>query len=94
MPTEKIIQNLKKCSRFDFCSANRCVLDPGIEEKTYIEGEDVCPFMRNRKKKKGKGYKRMMSSGYLKFVPAKNIKWLLKRNQKRWHGLIKKNGRI
>jgi len=90
MPTEEIIQNLKKCSHFDFCSANRCILDPEIEEKTYIEGEDVCHFMRNRKKKKGKGYKRMMSSSCLQFVPAKNIKWLLKRNQKRWRLLYQK----
>ena len=89
---EEIIENLKRCPKFNKCSANLCPLDLRVDFKNNLLGEERCPFTINRKVKFQKGIKTQMPSHILEFVPESNIKMLNKRNQKRWHDLIKKDG--
>lgn len=91
MPTEKeIIENLKKCRRFDRCSANICVLDPEAREKTYVPGEDVCPFTIKKRGRGQKGIKTIAPDSILEVIPESNLKMLSRANQKRWHTLLTK----
>jgi len=39
----------KECPSFDTCSSNRCPLDPDIELRQHIKGEEKC---KARKKKR------------------------------------------
>ncbi len=94
MPTEEeIIKNLRRCPRFNNCSTNICPLDFEVSQRTYIVGEDVCPFMTKKRRKTQKGIRTQAPDSLLEVIPESNLKMLHKRNQRRWHGLHKKDGR-
>ena len=85
----KIIENLRKCPRFNWCSINVCPLDLEADLRNKLPGENQCPFTINKKSKSQKGIRTQMPSPILKFVPKSNVKMLHKRNQGRWHDLQK-----
>jgi len=78
---------MEHCYRFQRCSANICPLDPAAQERTYIIGEDRCPFMVENKSKTFQGKKIPMADQCLKFIPEKNLKMLSRANQRRWRAL-------
>ena len=88
--TEKeIIESLRKCPKFYWCSVNACVLDLETYLRKNLPGEEVCPFTLKKKSKSQKGIRTQMPSPILKVVPELNVKMLHKRNQRRWHDLQK-----
>jgi len=89
MNQDKIIENIKRCPRFNFCSHNICPLDPEASQRISLRDENPCPFCLKKKTTLQKGMKTRMSAGVLKFVPISNTKMLNYRNQKRWTGLCK-----
>lgn len=94
MPKGKIIQNLRRCPRFNNCSANICPLDLEANQRVYIKGEDICPFTIKRRKKSQEGIRTLAPNGILKFVPKLNVKMLNNSNQKRWVALLQKPNSI
>jgi hypothetical protein len=88
MQEEEIIRNLKKCPRFDSCSANLCPLDPEAHLRSG-ENENKCPFTIKKKSKDQKGIKTLASPSILEFIPKSNLKMLSRRNQKRWSAINK-----
>ena len=93
MPNEeKIIENLRKCPRFGRCSVNICPLDSEAQKRTYVSGEDICPFIIKRRGKDRKGIRTQAPDSILKVISESNFKMLNKGNQKRWHSLHKKDG--
>jgi hypothetical protein len=94
MPTEEVMENLRKCPHFERCSQNLCPLDLELLLRTGNK-QDKCRWMRESKKVKIRD-KEFISGGavmpdaLLKFVPENNLKWLNKVSQKRWLELIKK----
>ena len=89
MNQKELIENLKKCNRFNDCSANVCPLDGDAEFRKNLLNEKRCPYTIDRKDKCEKGIKTLMPVGLLNFVSIRNLKLLNKRNQKRWHDLHK-----
>lgn len=89
MEQSEIIKNLKRCNRFNECSANICPLDNGAYLRKNLPDEKRCPYTINRKNKKEKGIKTLMPTHLLNFIPARNLKILNKRNQRRWTDLNK-----
>jgi hypothetical protein len=90
---EQIINNLKKCPRFDTCSQNLCPLDLELNLRTGST-QDKCRWMRETKTSKIAG--RVFASGggvmpdaMLNFVPEGNLEWLNKSSQRRWRELKK-----
>ena len=91
--TEKeIIESLRKCPRFNWCSINICPLDLEADLRNKPPEENQCPFTINKKSKSQKGIRTQMSSPVLKVIPELNVKMLNRGNQKLWHGLQKKDG--
>ena len=78
---------MEKCPRFPGCSANLCPLDSETAERTYLPGEDVCPFTIKKRGKGQKGIKTLAPDSILEAIPESNIQMLHKRNQKHWHAL-------
>ena len=91
MIKDENLKNLEKCPRFNFCSANICPLDFYVNQRTYIKGEDVCPFTIKKRDKFQRRLKLRMPDSILKVVPKSNVKMLNKRNLKRWHALHQKD---
>lgn len=84
-----LIDNLKKCPRFKFCSYNICPLDIEANSKNKLPEENVCPFCLKKKTISQKGIRTLAPDSILEFVPKWNLKTLNKRNQKRWLSLHK-----
>jgi hypothetical protein len=78
---------MEKCPRFPGCSANLCPLDPETAKRTYLPGEDVCPFTIKKRSKDQKGIRILATDSLLEAIPELNIKMLSGRNQKHWHAL-------
>jgi hypothetical protein len=89
MEQKEIINNLKECPRFNFCSYNICPLDIEANSKNKLPEETVCPFCLKKKATSQKGIKTLVTASILEFIPEFNVKLLNKRNQKRWAGLHK-----
>jgi hypothetical protein len=87
---KQIIENLKKCPRFDSCSINICPLDLEINLRNKLPGEKDCPFMIKKKSRLQKGIKTLVPYGVLKFIPKSNVELLNKRSQKRWQEVSNK----
>jgi len=87
MIKEKIISNLKKCSRFDNCSINLCPLDLEADLRKNLPDEKQCPFMIKKKSKEQKGIKVLAPYSILELIPESKIKMLNKRNKRRWQEL-------
>jgi len=83
------LTRMAKCSRFNRCSANICPLDLKAQERTYILGEDICPFMIRKRRKFQKGLITRAPDDLLKVIPEKNLEMLNSGNQKRWRALHK-----
>lgn len=88
---EKVIENLKRCPRFEKCSQNLCPLDLELRLRSGKQ-QDKCKWMRNHQKKRVNGREfisggRVMLDGILNFVPECNLKWLNDASQKRWKEL-------
>jgi len=88
----KVIENLKKCPKFSWCSINICPLDLEANLRTKLLGEKNCPFTINKKSKSQKGIRTQMPSPILEVMPKSNVKMLNRGNLKRWHNLHKKDG--
>ena len=86
---KKIENNIERCPRFPFCSANVCPLDPEAYLKERLPGEDRCPFTKNKKSKFERGLRTLMPRHLLKFVPEWNVKLLNRRNKMRWFQKVK-----
>ena len=82
-----MIQNLKKCNKFNECPANICPLDSDAEFRKNLPGEKRCPYTIDRKDKNEKGIRTLMPAPNLKLVPIRNLKMLNRRNQKRYTDL-------
>lgn len=90
---EEIIKNLKKCPRFNWCSANICPLDLEANLKNKLFGENQCPFTIKKKDRRQKGIRTQVPSPILEVISESNIKMLNNGNLKRWHALHKKDGK-
>lgn len=84
---EKVMENLRKCPRFNNCSINICPLDLEVNLRTKLSEEEDCPFTIKKKGKSQKGIKTLAPDSILKFIPKSNVKMLNKRNQRRWREL-------
>jgi hypothetical protein len=92
MPTEKeIIENLRKCPRFNYCSINICPLDSEANLRNKLPEEEPCPFLIKKRGKEQRGIRTQAPDSILEVIPKSNLKMLNLRNQKRWHGLHQKN---
>lgn len=81
MKKKKII---KKCSRFDSCSANVCPIDTEAGLRRQLPGEDRCPFCLKKKAGGQKGTITLVPDAVSKVIPGSNLKMLNRRSQKRW----------
>ena len=88
-----IDKNLKICPRFDKCSANICPLDSEANLRNKLAGEESCPFTVKKRGRGQKGIKTLAPDSLLEVILESNLKMLNNRNQRRWHGLHKKDGR-
>jgi len=93
MSEESIIQNLKKCPRFNWCSINICPLDLEVNLRTKLSEENSCLFAVKKRTDEQKGIKLLAPDSVLKVISESNIKMLNKGNLKRWQGLHKNDGR-
>jgi len=92
MPSEKeIIENLRRCPRFNYCSINICPLDSKVNLRNELPEEEPCPFSIKKRGKEQKGIKTQAVDSILEVIPELNLKMLNLRNQKRWRGLHQKN---
>jgi hypothetical protein len=92
MPNEKeTIENLKKCTRFNYCSINICPLDLEANLRNELPEEELCPFSIKKRGKEQKGIKTQAPDSILEVIPESNLKLLHRRNQKRWYDLRQKN---
>jgi hypothetical protein len=87
----QIIENLKKCPHFDFCSRNFCSLDLELHFRSGRE-QDKCRYMRSPRLTKVKDKEFItggatMSDAVLNFVPSENLERLNKASQERWREL-------
>lgn len=89
MTTEENINNIKRCNRFNECSANVCPLDNDAQFRKNLPREKRCPYTINRKDKSEKGIKTLLPPQLFEFIPIRNIKMLNRRNQKRRRDLQK-----
>jgi len=85
MNQKGVVENLKKCNRFNCCSVNVCPLDGEANLRNSLSGENKCPFCLNKKSRLQKGIRTLAPAGILQFVPESNLKMLNRRNQRRWH---------
>lgn len=85
-----MIENIKKCPRFNECSVNVCPLDDEANLKDKLPEENVCPFCLKKKAAFQKGIRTLAPDSVLAVIPESNLKMLNNRSQKRWHTLIKK----
>jgi len=88
----KIIENLKKCRRFSWCSINICPLDLETNLRNKLPKEDICPFTIKKRMEKQKGIKLLTPDSVLEVIPKSNIEMLNRGNLKRWQALHKKDG--
>lgn len=88
----EISKNLKKCPKFNWCSANICILDSEAHLKIKLAGENSCPFTIKKREKGQKGIKLLAPLCVLEVIPESNTKILNNGNLKRWHRLHNKNG--
>lgn len=89
MSIETTTENPKNCPRFEGCSINICPLDPEAEIRSFIPGEESCPFTLKKRLKNQKGIRVLATYDVLKVIPEPNLKMLNKRNLKRWQSLQK-----
>lgn len=89
---EKIIENLRKCPRFSWCSTNICPVDLEADLRTKLPEEKSCPFTIKKRSGTQKGIQTQAKDSALKVIPESNAKMLNKGNFKRWHALHKKDG--
>lgn len=78
----KNLENIKKCPRFIFCSANLCPLDIEINDRKG-DNEIRCPFTIKKKLRSEKGIRTLAPDSILQFVPKSNLKLLNRRSQER-----------
>lgn len=78
-----MINNTKKCPRFNSCSYAICPLDPEAHIRIKLRDDDSCPFCLNKNSGSHKWAKTRMQDGLLELVSKQNIKLLNKRNQRR-----------
>lgn len=89
---KKIIENLRKCRRFDECSINICLLDLDANLRTKLPKENSCPFTIKKRENGQKGIKLLSPDNVLEVIPKSNIRMLNMGNLKRWQTLHKENG--
>lgn len=76
MTEKENLENMKRCSRFEFCSIPLCPLDYYMSERSELPEEDQCPLRRllvvgkHKKRLKGRLYPRMR--GLYNFIPNRN----------------------
>jgi hypothetical protein len=56
----------KECPRFETCSSNRCPLDPDIELRQHIKGEEKCGVRKRTRYKIGVKYPQLLKYKGLK----------------------------
>ena len=88
----RIIENLKKCPKFNWCSINICPLDFEANLRSKLPEENSCPFTIKKRVKGQKGIKLLAPLCVLEVIPESNVKMLNNGNLKRWHRLHKKDG--
>jgi hypothetical protein len=88
---DKIIENIKKCNRFSWCSVNICPLDPESRLRKELPSENKCPFTINKKAIGQKGMRTLIPIYILKVIPKSNLKMLNRANLRLWQGLHKDN---
>lgn len=84
---DEIVENLKKCPHFDFCSRNLCPLDLELQLRTGGLA-DKCRYMRDAKASKINGRDFVsggtaMPDAILNFVPRENLRLLNRTSQKK-----------
>ena len=84
------LENLRRCNRFSYCSANLCPLDTEASLRKLLVGENKCPFCLNKKSRLQKGMRTLAPADILQFVPKSNLKMLNRRSQNVWHTLQQK----
>ena len=95
MTNENIIENLKRCPKFEGCSQNLCPLDFELESRSGST-QDKCRYFREAKRTRI-GKREFISGGSImpdaisKFVPESNLMRLNEASKERWHD-IKKEG--
>ncbi len=70
------LNNIRKCPRFDCCSANSCPIDINAHFRRNLPNEDYCPFTIKKKPKGQKGAKTLTPYIVLEVIPNKNHKML------------------
>lgn len=91
MPTEEeITKNLMHCPRFNDCSVNICILDPEVNLRNRLPGENLCPFATKKRAREQKGMRLAAPDSILEFIPNSNKEMLNKGNLKRWYSLHEK----
>ncbi len=78
------LENMKRCPRFNSCSANVCPIDADAGLRKQLPGEDRCPFCLKKKSEGQKGIRTLAPSSILEVIPKSNLKMLNRRSQKRW----------
>ena len=89
----KINNNSEHCSRFKDCSINICPLDPKVNLRNKLPGENDCPFTIKKRLREQRGMKLLAPDYLLRVISKSSVKLLNKGNQKRWHGLQKNYGK-
>lgn len=98
MKNEIIIENLKRCPKFEVCSQNLCPLDLELELRGGST-QDICRYFREAKRAKI-GEREFISGGtimpnaILKFVPESNLTRLNEASKRRWNIINKEKCRI
>jgi hypothetical protein len=57
MAEEENKKNMQSCPRFKWCSLPKCPLDPELENRTELPGDNQCPMMTFVGKKRSRRMK-------------------------------------
>ena len=80
MNQKELVENLKRCPKYEWCNLNLCPLDYELDLRVG-RAREKCRYMRRDRKS-------IMPDELLKFVPKSNISKLNSVSQKRYKEIV------
>jgi hypothetical protein len=75
---------MRECPSFDYCSAPRCPLDPDIDDRISLKGEDKCKAQKPTRMKIAEKYPNLLPyKGLFKKQYVGKMLWERKSSQER-----------
>ena len=89
---DQIIDNMRRCRRFEYCSAPVCPLNAEAEYTERLPEEEQCIFCVKRRVRGERRSRRPLTPYMLEVIGESEAKHLSERNLKAWRRSQKNNG--